>query len=175
MNRKLQELFLTIETQRQSLLLSLRSQDHENLNEHPEGKWSVNQIIAHLISAERLSVNYLTKKIKGVETAADTGFAEELKMVLLKLSQRLPLKFKAPKIVMENTLQENDFHKLEKEWNSVRADLEKILEQVEDRHIRRKIYRHVRVGMINIQHGLQFFKEHVGHHIPQIKKLLKQK
>ncbi len=174
MHPRLEYLFESIETQRQKLLLSLSQFPQEKLNEHPEGKWSVNQIIAHLISAERLSVSYLAKKIHGVETANDTGLVEELKMFLLKISQRLPMKFKAPKIVVENTLVETDLKKLQEEWDKARTELKKILEQVEDHHVRRKIYRHVRVGMINIQHGLQFFREHVIHHKPQIKKLLKQ-
>jgi len=175
MHPRLEYLFESIEMQRQTLLLSLRALDYETLNNHPEGKWSIIQIIAHLISAERLSVNYITKKIQSVESVANTGFVEELKMLLLKISQRLPMKFKAPKVVIENTTKENNLGKLEEEWNGVRDDLKKILEQVEDHHVKRKIYRHVRVGMINIQHALQFFREHVIHHKPQIKNLLKRK
>lgn len=175
MNKKIHHLFQTIENQRHSLLSLLDKTPNERLNDHPEGKWSINQIIAHMIAAEQLSVNYLSKKIQGVETAADTGWAEEAKMVLLKISQRLPFKFKAPKVVVENTSDENDLRKLEEEWNKVRGELKKILERIDDRHIKRKIYRHVRAGMLNIQHALQFFREHVIHHTPQIKKLLKQK
>jgi hypothetical protein len=104
MHPRLEYLFESIETQRKNLLLSLNRMSHEQLNHHLEGKWSINQIVAHLISAERLSVNYITKKIQGVETASNTGFVEELKMLLLKTSQRLPLKFKAPKIIIEKYL-----------------------------------------------------------------------
>lgn len=175
MNKTLQHLFQALEDQRLALLQSVSQIPKDRLNRHPDGKWSVNQIIGHLISAERLSVSYLNKKIQGIEVARNTGLVEELKMAALKISQRLPLKFKAPRVVVENTPAETDFKKLEEEWTHVRVELKLVLERVEDRHIKRKIYRHVRAGMLNIQQALQFLKEHVGHHAPQIRNLLKQK
>lgn len=172
MNSRLQSLFDSIETQRYSLLSELKSIPAERLNHHHPGKWSTNQIISHLISAEQLSVQYIRKKILGIEQASDTGISEELKMILLKVSQRLPFKFKAPKKVIENTAYETDILKLEAQWDSVRADLKEILEQFNEHQIRRGIYRHVRVGMLNIQHALKFFREHVIHHTPQIRRQL---
>lgn len=168
-------IFQSLENQRHALLRSLREIPHERLNHQRNNKWSVNQILSHLITAERLSVSYLNKKIQGIEAAADTGFVEELKMLALKISQRLPLKFKAPRVVVENTPTETSFEKLEEEWTAVRLELKLVLERVEDRHIKRKIYRHVRAGMLNVQHALQFLKEHVGHHTPQIRNQLKHK
>jgi hypothetical protein len=173
-NLKLQELFLEIETQRHSLLLPLKDLSSEKLNHHAPGKWSINQIIAHLITAENLSLRYLNKKILGIETVRNTGIAEELKMILLIISQRLPLKFKAPKMMLNQTLEEADINKLIDDWNKTRSDLKTLLDRIEDHHIKRKIYRHVVVGMLNIQHTLKFIGEHVGHHTPQIKKLTRK-
>ena len=175
MNARFQKLYHEIETQRKQLLLSLRPLSHERLNSHPEGKWSINQIIAHLITAERLSVNYLNKKMQGINEAKDSGLVEELKMILLIVSQRLPLKFKAPKVVVDQTVKETDIHNLIREWDKVRAALKNILEGMEDHHVKRKIYRHVVAGMLNIQQALKFLYEHVRHHTPQVKYLLKQK
>jgi len=172
MNSTLQHLFNSIETQRQELIRSLVNLSSEKLNTQPEGKWSINQIIAHLITAEQLSVHYLNKKILGAEEAEDTGMKEELKMLLLIASQRLPLKFTAPKKVVEHTPKEEDLTKLISAWDTARSDFKKVLENVEGRHLKRKVYRHVHVGMLNIQHAVKFFGEHVGHHTPQIKRLL---
>ncbi len=175
MNPRLQKLFIAIESQREILLLSLHPLSNEKLNDHPQGKWSINQIIAHLITAEKLSINYLNKKMLGIDEAKDSGFVEELKMILLIVSQRLPLKFKAPKAVVDQTAKETDIHKLVDEWNKTRSALKNILERIEDHHLKRKIYRHVVAGMLNIQQALQFLYEHVRHHTPQVKYLLKQK
>jgi len=175
MNPLLQHWYNKIETERTALLLSLRDLPREQLNEHPPGKWSVNQILAHLITAENLSIQYLNKKILGINEAKDSGLVEELKMLLLVVSQRLPLKFKAPKVVVDHTFKETDINKLITEWNKVRADLKSVLDCISDQHLKRKIYRHVILGMLNIQHALKFLGEHVGHHKPQIKNLLKRK
>lgn len=175
MNLKLEKLFRAIETQRQAVLSSLRDQPMEKLNAHPPNKWSINQIIAHLITAEDLSIQYLNKKILGINEVKDSSLIEELKMMLLIASQRLPLKFKAPKMVVDRTSGETDLNKLIAAWDSTRIELKNILDRIESHHLKRKIYRHVRVGMLNIQHTLIFMGEHVGHHTPQIKNLLKQK
>ena len=175
MNPRLQKLFSAIESQREILLLPLHHLSGEALNHRPQGKWSITQIIAHLITAEKLSVNYLNKKLQGVNEAKDSGPVEELKMILLIVSQRLPLKFKAPKVVVDQTAKETDIHKLVDEWDKTRAALKNILEGIEDQHLKRKIYRHVVAGMLNIQHALKFLYEHVRHHTPQVKYLLKQK
>ncbi len=172
MNSRLQSLFDSIETQRRLLLSSLKELPSEKLNYHLPSKWFINQIIAHLISAEQLSVRYISKKMLGIDQTTDTGVYEELKMILLQISQRVPLKYKAPKKVVENTLNESDIHRLIEQWNLVRNDFRTILEKIEDHQINRGIYRHVRVGMINIQHAVKFFGEHVTHHVPQIKRLL---
>lgn len=168
MNSRLQSLFDSIENQRHLLLSSLKNLPSERLNSHLPNKWSINQVIAHLISAEQLSIKYISKKMLGIDQAADTGFYEELKMLLLQLSQRLPLKFKAPKIVVENTHPDLDITRLIEQWDLVRADLKALLEKMEDHQIKRKVYRHLALGLFNIQHAVKFFGEHVTHHTPQI-------
>jgi len=175
MNSQLENLYDKIEEQRKSLLLSLSTLSQGKLNERLRGKWSINQIIAHLITAENLSIRYLNKKILGINEAKDSGLLEELKMLLLIVSQRLPLKFKAPKVVVDHTSKETDLNKLVGEWDKTREELKNLLDRMEDHHLKRKIYRHVAVGMLNIQHTLIFMKEHVGHHLPQIKYLLNRK
>jgi hypothetical protein len=172
---RLERLYDGIEKQRYNLLTPLRSLSNDKLNAHPPGKWSINQIIAHLITAEDLSILYLNKKILGVNEEADSGLIEEMKMILLILSQRLPLKFKAPTMVVDRTSRETDLNILIADWDKTRVELKNILDRIESHHINRKIYRHVRMGMLNIQHTLKFIGEHVGHHTPQIKDLLKQK
>ena len=171
MNTDLQKLLGKIEKQREQLLYSLTPLSNERRNANRPGQWSIHQIIAHLITAERLSVQYLNKKILGVKEAGDTGLLEEMKMALLIISQRMPLKFKAPQVVISQTPHETDFDKLAEQWDQTRRELKEVLDRIEDHHVNRKIYKHVRVGMMNIKHALRFFREHVSHHTPQIKRL----
>ena len=172
MNYILEKTFNSIEFQRLNLLGSLHNISPERLNNQPEGKWSINQVIAHLVTAEKLSVMYLAKKIQGINDTENTGLIEDLKMVALIISQRLPFKFKAPKVVVENTSASTDLDHLEKEWEEVRNSLKHLLDKIEDHQIKRKIYKHVRAGKLNIHQALIFFREHTIHHQPQIKRLV---
>jgi uncharacterized damage-inducible protein DinB len=173
-NSNLQKLFDLLELQRASILNEIKPLSTETLNKHVPGKWSLNQVLAHIISSEQLSVKYLKKKIQGIDETTNTGLIEELKMLVLVVSQRLPLKFKAPKMVVENTPQYLTAAQLEQAWNQTRGELTEVLNQFKDQHLKRKIYKHPFAGKLNIQQMLHFFSEHIIHHQPQIKKLLKQ-
>lgn len=174
MHPSFQKLFEEIESQRKSILSSVHHLTQDQLNKPlAPGKWSVSQILSHLITAERMSVNYIQKKIQGIEQIEDTGLWEELKINLLKISQRLPgLKFKAPNRVVENTTFYNDLSTITKEWDLVRNEFKTLLEKIPAQYINRRIYRHVRAGYLNVRHALIFFREHIIHHTPQIKKLV---
>jgi len=174
MHHRLEGLFQKIEAQRHSLTDSLIHLPPAQLHVHDEGKWSIHHIVAHLIAAERLSVGYLRKKVQGIEAAPDTGVKEALKMLLLQIAMRLPIKFKAPKVVEEHTRTEAELAELLQDWETVRAELKEILERIEPAHVRRKIYRHVRIGMIDSRQTVAFFYEHVRHHKQQIRRLMKQ-
>ncbi len=171
-NKKLKESFVSLEKQKATLLGDLANLSSDKLNHQKEGRWSINQIIAHLIAGEKLSVAYLQKKIGAINEVDNTGVFEEIKMIALIISQRLPLKFKAPRVVVENTTHSTDMVTLEKEWASVREELRQLLEKVGDDQVKRRIYKHVRAGKLNILHALIFFREHIIHHYPQIRRLM---
>ncbi len=174
MHPSFQKILSEIEVQRRKTLDLVRHLTPEQFNRSPEpGKWSVAQIMSHLIGGEKLSLSYLQKKIQGVEQAEDTGLWEEVKITLLKISQRLPgLKFKAPQRIVENTVLYPDFSTIEREWDMVRTEFKAFLEKIPNQFVNRRIYKHPRAGYLNVRHALIFFREHVIHHTPQLKKLL---
>jgi hypothetical protein len=163
-----------METQRAELLSLIKGISMETISKHPDNKWSIAQVISHLIASEQLSVRYLNKKILGIDTAPKTGVTEEVKMIVLKISQRLPFKFKAPRVVVESTPVYENIEQLTEAWNKTRVDLKTVLEKFQDNQLNRKVYKHPFAGMLNIQQALVFFREHIIHHTPQIKNLLKQ-
>lgn len=173
MNLKLQHLFDALETDRKNLLSMIETLPADAQQYAPEGKWSIRQILAHIISAERLSVLYLNKKILGIKEVDNTGLWEEIKMVFLQVSQRLPLKFRAPRTLVEQTPVYTSFDELVVDWDKTRAELKVLLEKFDDTQIRKRIYKHIRAGRLNIQHALIFFREHIIHHTPQINRLIK--
>lgn len=173
MNSKLQSLLNSLEAQREEIIERVKRAPDRFDHKPNAHSWSIHQILAHLITAEKLSVKYLEKKLQGIETAGDSGIVEEIKMIVLKASQRLPLKFKAPKKVVEHTPTYSTLSDLLDDWNRTREDLKRQLEKIKDDQIKRKIYRHVVAGKLNIIHAIIFLQEHVSHHLPQINRLLK--
>jgi len=136
------------------------------------GKWSVSQIVGHLILTEELSVGYINKKINAIKEVGRTGVFGELKMLVFIISQRLPLKYKAPKSLGEQPRSFPDFASLEKDWDAVRQQLKLLLERFPEEGLKKKIYRHPVMGRCNIVHALISLKEHIAHHYPQIKRQL---
>jgi len=172
-NTQLDKLFNSLETQRHQLL-NLADEAADSFDHSPgNNKWSLHQILAHLVAAEKLSIQYLEKKIKGIDEAGDTGIAENLKMLVLKASQRLPLKFNAPQPIVASTVTYNSLEELIKDWDNTRTALKMLLEKIKDNQLKRKIFKHVIVGKLNILQALQFLGEHINHHLPQVNRLLK--
>src|SRR5262245_55784739 len=146
MHRALKQAFEALEQQRIQTMEYVRHLSDEELNRTPAvGKWSVAQILSHIISAERLSGLYIRKKLQGASETADSGLWEEVKFFVLTISQRLPgLKFKAPRNVVERTQLYHDLPTIHLEWSSVREDLRSVLEKIPEEYTRRKIFRHAR-------------------------------
>lgn len=174
MNSNLQQLFDSLESQRAFVLNEIKSLSAEKLNKHEPGKWSISQIVAHIITAEQLSIKYLTKKFQAIETYERTGLWEELKSATLTIAQRLPLKFRAPRVVVENTPAFDTVEQMEKAWTNTRQELKELLNQFTDDQLNRKVYKHPVAGKLNILQAIKSLREHLTHHQPQIKKLLKE-
>lgn len=174
MSPSLNQLYLTLEEQRQALLNCIQNRSEQELAHHSMGKWSIAQVLSHLIASEQLSVNYLNKKILGIKEAPNTGLIEELKMLVLIISQRIPfIKFTAPKKVVEKTTPYQTAEEIQEAWEKARSELKEVLTHFQDDQLKRKVFKHPIVGMINIEQALRFLQEHIIHHTPQIKKLLK--
>jgi hypothetical protein len=114
----------------------------------------------------------MQKKIQGIKDTTDSGLLEELKISLLILSQRLPgLKFKAPKVVIDQMAELQDLQSITTAWDNVRRELKMLLNNIPDELINRKIYRHAFAGYLNVKHCMLFFREHIIHHRMQLRKL----
>lgn len=166
-----------MEAQRGKILASVQHLTPNQLNKSLKpGKWSVSEILSHIITAERMSLMYIEKKMQGIHEVADSGWWEEIKLFGLKASQRVPgIKFSAPKRVVENTAFYLDHDTIRREWDRVRSDARTLLSKIDSAQAKKLVYRHPIAGYLNIKQCLIFFREHIIHHTPQIKKLLNPK
>ncbi len=147
--------------------------DEEYLNHSPSpGKWSPLQIFCHLQQSEFLSVRYLKKKIPEGSYPA-TGLRESFLSKILGWALASPLKFKAPAAVSENIpdiLNKND---LFRNFEENREEMKTLLQNFPAARMNEAIYKHPRIGYINMSQALDFLLAHFTHHEKQIRNLTK--
>jgi len=174
MKKELQLTFDELESQRAELLKEVISLSHDELTKSPEGKWSIIHILSHIVAGERAGLEYVRKKVLGVREAGESGMWEGLKLALFKASQRIPfLKYKAPRVLVDRTIVYNDLSTLELEWENIRRDWRSFLDKLPDEFSNKKIFRHAVGGRFNVRQGLVILREHINHHIPQIRERMR--
>ena len=115
----------------------------------------------------------MKKKSLGVDQLANSGILEELKMIVLKISQRLPLRFRAPELVVKNTPAPVPLPELVTRWNDSRIEFKGFLDTVKEENLGKLIYKHPIAGRLNVIQCVIFLHEHFLHHLPQIKRALR--
>jgi hypothetical protein len=174
LNPSFQTIFNAVERQRAEILSQVKQLPPDRYMLQPSpAKWSIAQILTHLLTSEKLSIGYMKKKMLGIDQLNNSGMAGSLRFTLLQLSQRIPiLKFKAPNVVVANTPQALPFDELVTQWDELRNDLKAILESIEEKNVKKAIYKHPLAGRLDAAQATAFFYEHIHHHWPQIKRLL---
>ena len=162
------ESFNDLEQQRVVLLARLEGVGDARLNTKPQpDKWSIIQILCHLSLAERLSVDYLRKKMTKTNELEKSGLGSAFKTWALKMLLRSRLKFKAParSAVLPD---QQEFEVTRSDWDKVRQEIREIIESFPDAMTHLAVFRHPVAGPMNIHQTLAFLTEHFGHHARQI-------
>jgi len=174
LNQRLEHLFDQLEHARRNLLKDLIAYPEHTLTREPgSGQWSVNQILIHLLTSEQLTLIYLKKKSLGIQQLSNSGIDSELRLLVLKVSQRLPLRFKAPKFLVQHTPTPVSLKELTDRWDFTRGELQTFLESFNEMNLRKLVYKHPVAGRFNVSQCLVFMHEHFHHHLPQIKRILR--
>jgi len=127
--------FDELESQRVDIINRVKNLPSEKFNYAPPGKWSISQILTHILVAEQLSVLYMKKKSLGVDQLNNSGITAALRSVVLKISQRIPaIKFKAPKVVLDHTPPALSLDELTEQWEKHREKLRTFLESIEEKN-----------------------------------------
>ncbi|PRY12295.1 DinB family protein [Pontibacter ummariensis] len=168
MNPKLEEKYLRLEKCRNMLLDELEGLDDALLNSPPaEGKWSINQTMAHLVLVERRMLDYVQYKLKQQEAFPEASFSQGLKSLLLKLALQSGKKFKAPDVVA--TVPDNiALATLRQEWDEVRFRLEDLLTELPVHLLNKCLFKHPVAGPLTMFQTLTFVQDHFNHHLRQI-------
>lgn len=172
MNSKLQHQLDLLEKLRTDITELIAHLDEMNFNRSVGKKWSVGQILIHIVTSETMALQYMRKKSLGIDKLENAGFIEPIKLTLLKISQRLPIKYKVPKAIYDKTPAAPSKEELFRSWEQSRSELKSFLETIEEKNINKKIFKHPIVGMFNVTQGVAFLREHLLHHKPQVVKLI---
>lgn len=173
-NKRSKIIFAQLEEQRRNIFAQIKSLDEESLTASPRpGKWNILEILTHLFTAEKLSMSYMKKKSLGVHDLGDSGLYEHVKVYVFKISQLLPLRYNAPKSVVNNTVA-MPLTELELQWDALRQELKLFIDAIPDEHLKKKIYKHPFLGRLDVYQALVVTREHFSHHTPQILRLIKR-
>ena len=85
------------------------------------------------------------------------------------MTYRINLKFKAPKAVSNPPI--TSLEELETDWTESRKRLRAFLDQYPEKWRNKAVYKHAILGRINLEDGLEFYSEHLGHHMRQLKRI----
>ena len=174
MNKEFEKTFKALQLQRENLLTSIKKISPEAYSQSPSpGKWSISQILTHLLTSERVSLSYMKKKSLGVEKLKDSGLVEAIRLWVMIISQRIPVKYKAPNVLVQNTPEALPLDELIQQWDLVRGELVSFLTSIEEKNVRKIIYKHPIAGRLDARQAMVFFQEHIIHHTPQINRILK--
>ncbi len=98
------------------------------------------------------------------------GFAAWARTIVVKYALRYKKKIKAPAVITTPTA-DVSYETVKQDWEQDRQRLSQFLEKLPEAAKDKEIFRHPIVGMMNIYHTLAFMREHVLHHIAQVKRL----
>jgi hypothetical protein len=176
MNPKIERQFKQLEKLKNMFEQKVKGLSSEKINKKPKGdNWSIGQVYYHLFLVEEGTYKYLTEKTKEINSITDSGLKSWYRTTLLKLFLWFPFKFKAPRTVSDSIPDEIDFDSLMTDWNLLREKISLLLHAQEERHLKRKIFKHPRIGYINFYQTIEFIESHHRHHIKQINDLLSNK
>lgn len=169
---KLINQFDQIESAREDLFtdLDLLSQEQLHFRRSP-GKWTILQILDHIMTSEKLSVVYIKRKTSSGKSIERSGLRSRFRIFTLKLALNLPLKYKAPKI-SDSTGKNPDYKELKTEWLEVRSELKELILTLDESTLMSQIFKHPIVGLLNMKQTLEFFEIHFVHHRKQIEEII---
>lgn len=174
-NPKVEKQLSLLDKKLNNLLEELKDYSDAQLNRSPgEGKWSVIQVMHHLLLAETGSYNYLQKKLSFNPELKDSGFQSWYRKQGLRLFLWAPFKWKSPAAIGDEYLPEQaGFWDTARQWKEQRAQLKIYLNSLPPDIFAKEAYKHPRAGRLDIAGMLEFFNWHFNRHRKQILRIVK--
>ncbi|WP_420580624.1 DinB family protein [Reichenbachiella sp.] len=137
-----------------------------------EGKWSINQVLAHLSNSEYGTLKYIRKKMLGIDSASKAALGATLRSKLLKLLLDSGFRFKMPQLLSEPSI-EIDYEELKKQFAKNRIAFKELIESFPEEALEKLIFRHPFAGRFSLYQTVRFLEDHYNHHVQQIDRIIK--
>jgi len=175
MRAKLNSTFDEIEVLKTDILTDFEQLSIHQLSFKPNSrKWSLLQVIEHLMLAETGSLNYVNKKLLDPSTLEAYSFKAAFRFKLLQLIFKSPIKIRNRPTSVTPTL-EPDIKDVKLRWDIARKALRKFIDAYDDNTLKKLVYKHPFAGRINALQMILFFKLHIKHHKKQIERIKKHR
>ena len=176
LNPKVERKLAKLDANLTSLLKVLKDYSEETLNKKPgENKWSVMQVMHHLMMAEWYGQSYVQKKLSYYPELKNAGVVAVFRNFLMNTYLKFPLKVKAPAAVSgENLPEYSSFWETAKKWKNQRQELRSLMESIPPENFKKEIYKHPFAGRLTLMGLLDFYEGHFMRHRKQINKILKK-
>ena len=168
--------FDRLEADTKDLLTYLNKYEAEALNRSPQpGVFTALQNCEHLMKAELGAMGYIRKKLSFEPTLKRANFRTRMRLPMLLLATKLPIKIKAPKGMQKEDLPErSDFFELAKRWQRNRDELAAYLRSLPEDHYDKELFKHPFAGKLTLAGMLRFHREHLARHRRQIRRTLRE-
>lgn len=172
MRDQLLKAFDAAEADRQALMTRLDALSEETLTQKPApDKWSVVEVMVHLIKAETGTLKYLKKKLEVGGHRPASAFAG-FRKAFLNIVIATPLKFKAPKVVQLEKDVKMSYAEAKSQWDNVRNELRTEYAAIDPKLIGHDLFKHPFAGKLNLLQSTSFMHHHMTRHIGQIDRTL---
>lgn len=127
----------------------------------------------HLILTEELSLQYVRKKLSFDPKLEKVDFSTMIKQLLLRFYLNVPIKFKAPDAVGDQSLPGfTTLADTRSRWMKVRQEWTQFLEQMPAELEDKAVYKHPLAGRLGWTGMLAFFQYHLERHEKQIRRTM---
>jgi uncharacterized damage-inducible protein DinB len=170
MNQKLKQKITDFEQKRSALLNEIESLDESKLNARPiEGKWSVLEIVEHLVIAEREVMGGMRDFEKVGER--ERTFKNKLlyRVVMFVLKAGIPVKVPSKKMLPKNEL---SLEEIRRQWDESQKWFREYVETQDDAGLEKAVFEHPVSGPITVEQAVEMSLAHLNSHTGQIRKRL---
>ena len=154
---------------RRALLDEMGALDPATLVARPlAGKWSMLEIIEHLVLAERAVLQGLPElsRLREQERRLKHRFSYAIVMVVLRCS--IPVRVPSPAMIPQGDRSLGELRRL---WDESQEWLRAYIDRLDRRGFRRAVFEHPVAGPLSVKQALHMGQVHLDTHIRQIRKL----